>query len=216
MLWRRPRRPAGGWVATTVLAAGLTSFSFFAIPWGYLGFPLRYTIAGLFGAALLVSLRRPIIEDRADDTPMRMMVKVLIALFFGSAALGVLRARSVPPGAVDLTFPLTNGSYAVIHGGSTPAANTYFGRGAEGYGVDVKSTVGEPVASPCKGTVIAEKPVRLRCNDLIVEMRGVQLAPPFARVTEKQLHIHAERNGQPVPVTFDGRWLVRNDVVRRR
>ena len=197
-------------MATLVLAAGLTAFSFFTIPWGYLGFPLRYTIVGLFGAALLVSLRRPIDEERAEDSPVRMMVKVLIALFFGNVAVGVLRAHSIPPGAVDLRFPLTGGRYAVIHGGSTPAANTYIGRGAESYGVDVKSTVGEPVVAPCKGAVIAEKPLRVRCGDLIVEMRGVERD----RVTQKQVHIHGERNGQPVPVTFGGRWLVRNDIVR--
>jgi hypothetical protein len=211
MLWRRPRRPRGGWVATFVLAAGMTSFSFFTIPWGYIGFPVRYLIATLFMVALLISLRRPIDEERVDDTPMRMLVKVLIALFFGNVAIGALRANAVPAGAIDLAFPLTRGPYAVIHGGSTPAANTYVGRGAESYGVDVLAKVGEPVMMPCRGTVIANKPLRVRCGEVIVEMRGVDAQ----RVTEKQVHVHAERNGQPVPMTFDGRWLVRNDVVRR-
>jgi hypothetical protein len=201
----------GGWVATLLLAAGLTSFSYFTIPWGYVGFPLRYAIAGLFVVAVVMSTRRPIVDDRPEDAPVRMMVKLLIALFFGNVAIGAVRARSVPPDPIDLAFPLTKGSYAVIHGGSTPAANTYVGRGAESYGVDVMALVGERVVSPCKGTVIAEKPLRLRCGDVIVEMRGVSRT----RVTEKQVHIHAERNGQPVPITFGGRWLVRNDVVRR-
>lgn len=211
MLWRRPRRPRGGWVATVVLAAGMTSFSFFTIPWGYIGFPLRYFIASLFAVALLISLRRPIDEERVDDTPIRMVVKLLIALFFGNVAIGALRARAVPPGTIDLAFPLTRGSYAVIHGGSTPAANTYVGRGSESYGVDVLAKVGEAVSMPCRGAVIASKPLRVRCGDVIVEMRGVDAL----RVTNKQVHMHAERNGQPVPTTFDGRWLVRNDVVRR-
>ncbi len=76
----------------------------------------------------------------------------------------------------------------------------------------MKSVVGEAVVSPCKGTVIAEKPLRLRCGDVVVEMRGVSRT----HVIEKQVHSHAERNGQPVPITFGGRWLVRNDVVRRQ
>lgn len=197
-------------MAAVLLAAGMTSFSFFTIPWGYIGFPVRYLIASLFAVALLISLRRPIDEERVDDTPVRMMVKVFIALFFGSVAISALRARVVPPGAIDLTFPLTRGSYPVIHGGSTPAANTWVGRGAESYGVDVLAKVGERVIMPCGGTVIANKPLRIRCGDAIVEMRGVDAL----RVTEKQVHIHAERNGQPVPITFEGRWLVRNDVVR--
>jgi hypothetical protein len=31
---------------------------------------------------------------------------------------------------------------------------------------------------------------------------------------EPHLHVHAERGGAAVPVRFDGRWLVRNDVIR--
>ncbi len=116
LLWRRPTRPRGGWIATLLLALGFTSFSFFTIPWAYVGFPMRYLIATLFGVALLVSLRRPIDEERIDDAPVRMMVKVLIALFFGNVAIGALRARSMPPNPIDLTFPLTRGPYAVIHG----------------------------------------------------------------------------------------------------
>jgi hypothetical protein len=211
LLWRRPRRPPAGWIATLILAMGMSSFSYFTIPWGYVGFSVRYAVAGLFLLALVMSIRRPIDQERADDAPLRMMVKVLIALFFGNVAIAAVRARSVPPGAIDLTFPLASGSHAVIHGGSTPAANTYVGRGAEGYGVDLKARIGEPITMPCNGSVVAEKPLRIRCGDAIVEMRGVTRTA----VTDKQVHIHAERNGQPVPITFGGRWLVRNDLVRR-
>ena len=216
LLFRRPRRPPAGWVATFALALGFTAFSFFFTPWGYIGMPLRWVIPGFFLGALVVSLRRPA-DDRADDSPTRMMVKILIALFFGSVALGVLRARSVPPGPVDLAFPL-NGEHVVIHGGSTPAANTYVGRGAEGFGVDVTSKVGETVFAPCDGNVI--EGVKLQCGNVIVQLRGVaadvkpaKRGQPLGRATERQLHIHAERNGQPVPITFGGRWLVRNDVI---
>ncbi|HYR28247.1 MAG TPA: hypothetical protein VEU30_07250 [Thermoanaerobaculia bacterium] len=220
LLWRRPRRPPAGWVATFILALGVTAFSFFASPWGYLGLPGRYAVAGLFLAALVVSLRRPP-DDRADDTPTRMLVKILIGLFFGNVALGVLRAHSVPPNAIDLAFPFATGSRVVIHGGSTPAANTYVGRGAEGFGVDVTAKAGERVVSPCSGTIDASG--KLLCGNVAVVMRGVrvdarnavQRGAQIGQAVEKQVHVHAERNGQPVPVTFDGKWLVRNMVVDR-
>ena len=216
LLFRRPRKPLGGWIATLFLAAGMTAFSFFAAPWGYLGMPMRYVIASMFLAALVVSLRRPA-DDRADDSPTRMLVKVLIGFFFGNVALGVARAHSVPPNPVDLAFPL-QGRRVVIHGGSTPAANTYVGRGAQSFGVDVTAKVGETVVSPCDGMMTA--PVKLQCGNLLVELRGVhstakqvKRGAPLGRATEKQVHVHAERNGQPVPVTFGGKWLVRNDVL---
>ena len=215
MLSLRPRRPFGGWVSTLILTLGMTSFSFLTVPWAYLGLWVRYVLAALFVIALIISFRRRVDDEVAAESPMRMMVKILIGFFFLNVTLAALRAHVVPAGAVDLTFPLAGSRYVVVHGGSTPATNTYAGRGAESYSVDVMATVGELVVSPCKGMVIAAKPLRLRCGEVIVEMRGVQLAPPFARVTEKQVHMHAERNGQPVPMTFDGRWLVRNDIGGR-
>ena len=33
--------------------------------------------------------------------------------------------------------------------------------------------------------------------------------------TEPHLHVHAERDGAAVPLRFDGRWLVRNAIVRK-
>ena len=33
--------------------------------------------------------------------------------------------------------------------------------------------------------------------------------------TEPHLHVHAERDNVAAPITFDGRWLVRNAIVRR-
>ena len=226
LLLRRPRNPAGGWIATFVLAVGMVAFSFFVIAWGLIGMAIRYAVAALFAAALVISLvRKP--DDRPEDTPTRMMLKILIGLFFGSVALGVVRAYSTPPGTTDLGFPLGNGTYAVVHGGSTTAANTYFGRGAQSFGVDVVKAggamTGQPVLSPCDGTVVLAKPLRLRCGDVLVEVTtaeatesgGVRRGAPIGKVTAESLHIHAQRNGQPVPLTFDGRWLVRNAVVRK-
>lgn len=76
--------------------------------------------------------------------------------------------------------------------------------------------------------------VVLRCGDMLVTLgqlqQGSVAVPAGAKVTrgtflaragssgispEPHLHIHAERNGAAVPVTFDGRWLVRNAIVRR-
>lgn len=72
----------------------------------------------------------------------------------------------------------------------------------------------------------------LRCGDVDVTLAqlqkgslgvkaGTPVAPgaPLARAGhsglsgEPHLHVHVERNGAAVPATFDGRWLVRNDLV---
>ena len=222
LLFRRPRRPAGGWVATLVLSTGMTLFAFFAVPWGFLGMPLRWTVAAVFVIAVTVSLiRKP--DERSDDSPTRMLLKILIGMFFGSVALSVIRANSQPPGAVDLAFPFARGTFSVLHGGSTTAANTYFGRGAEGFAVDLAGDINNELVSPCDGNVTSQKPLRIRCGDVDVEMttaEALQLGPvrrgaSVGHVTGDYLHLFASRNKQAVPVTFEGRWLVRNERISR-
>lgn len=274
LLWRRSRRPASGWIATVVMAAGVTGFSVLAAPWGFFGVPLRIVIATLFAIAFLMSLRRPpAAEEPPAESPMRHLMKILIGLFFGGVAIGVIRAHAVPPGTIELQFPLRDGSFLITHGGSDNAANQHAYDKAQRYGLDiVKLTAagtrarglypkelqryaiwGAPVVSPCDGTVLRVRDglpdnspgvgdekqkdgnhVVIRCGDADVVLAQLQhgsiLVKPDARVaagaplaragnsgntTEPHLHIHAERDGAGVPMKLDGRWLVRNAVVRR-
>ena len=273
MLWRRPRRPFASWLATLVLAAGMAGMSVLAAPWGWFGVPLRFVIALLFVIALVMSLLRQPQPDAAPTSPFRILLMVLIGLFFGNAAIGVLLAHSIPSGPIDVGFPLTNGSYIVGQGGNGPAANYHAKDPAQRYAVDVMKLnragmrarglypdeasayviFGDSVVSPCDGTVIAavdvfpdasrisldtKNPagnhVVLRCGDVDVTLahfqRGsvsvrkgasVTRGTPLGRAgnsgnsTEPHLHVHAERNGAGVPLLFDGRWLVRNTIIRK-
>ena len=273
LLWRRPRQPLAGWLATLVLAAGMVGFSVLASPWGWFGVPLRFVIALLFLVAFVMSLRRPPQPDATPTSPFRILLMVLIGLFFAATAVGVLSAYSVPPGAIDVGFPLAGGTYIVGQGGSGPAANIYAQDPAQRYAVDLMklnragmrargiypddarayAIFGQPVVSPCDGVVFAtmdafpdasrislntKNPagnhVVVRCGDVDVTLAHLQRGSlavgagarvtrgtPLGRVgnsgnsTEPDLHVHAERNGAAVPLLFDGRWLVRNTIIRK-
>lgn len=251
MLWRRSREPVGGWMATFFVAAGVTAFSFFAAPWGVFGFPARYLLLALLILASVFSLRRARREDALPESPFRSLIKVLVGFFFGTVALGVMRAHDVPPGAIELTFPLRDGSFVVGHGGSTSAANMYNLDPVQSYAVDVMQLngagmrargfypadphaykiFGAQVFSPCDGAVrtVAKDSVVLHCNDADVTLAhlqniAVQPGQPIAHGTalarvgnaeEPHLHVFASRAGHAVPMRFDGKWLVRNAVVRR-
>lgn len=192
LLGRKSRVPITSWLVTFFMAAGLTGFSFLVAPWGWFGVPVRWTIAVLFVAATAVSLtRRPgphpqMTQMDADedvhprssatsaDTPIRIVVKLLIGFFFGSVALGVVRGHQIPPGAVDLGFPLREGRFLVLHGGSTPASNIHhpdprqryavdfvklgrFGMHARGIAPDDPArhhVFGAQVVAPCDGAVV--------------------------------------------------------------
>jgi hypothetical protein len=175
ILWRTPRRPPGRWAGSLVMALGVVGFSVLAAPWGWFGFPLRIAIVVLFIAAAVSSFRRPPADEPKQESPVGFLVKIVIALFFGSVAVGVLRAHAVPPGAIDLGFPLRGGTYLVEHGGSEPAATIYGQDPARRYAVDFVKLNGAgmrargifpaeltryaifdaEVLSPCAGTVTA-------------------------------------------------------------
>jgi hypothetical protein len=270
LLWRRPRKPFPGWIANLVMAMGVVGFSLLAAPWGFFGVPVRILLAVSFLAALILSLRRSIPENAPDESALRLIVKVAIGFFFGGVAVGVLQAYRVPGPTVDLGLPLRDGTFLVMHGGSTPAANLHFGEARQRYGIDFVELngagfrarglypsdlrafeiFGEDVLSPCEGSVTSSidqfgdgvpdvknplgNQVVLRCGDVLVTLaqlqRGSVAVRPGAWVAkgtmlalvgssgispEPHLHIHAERNGESVPITLGGRWLVRNAVVRR-
>lgn len=269
MLWRRSRTPLSGWIATFFLASGIVGFSVLASPWAIFGLPLRYLLILLFVAAVATSLRRGPQEELKRESPLRALVKVLMGVFFGGVAIGVLRGHQVPAGAIDLAFPLRDGAYVVGHGGSTSAANMHHYHPVQKYALDIMKVnaagmrargffpddntryriFGTPVVSPCDGTVrtamdglpdrrdekaLPGNHVTIRCGDVDVLLahlqRGSVSVRPGASLregqslgrvgnsgnsTEPHLHVHAERNGKGVPVTFEGEWLVRNEIVRR-
>lgn len=175
LLWRCPPKPRPRWIATLLMSLGLTAFSFFAAPWGWFGIPARWFLALLFVTALVLSLRRPPREELREESPLRMIVKIIIGIMFGSVALGVVRANSIPTGAIDVGFPLRGGSFLVQHGGSDSAANLHAAHPAQRFGLDIVklnragtrasgiyprelhryAIFGTQVVSPCDGTVLS-------------------------------------------------------------
>jgi Peptidase family M23 len=174
LLWRRPRRPAAGWVATFILATGLVGFAVLVAPWGVFGVPLRFVIILFYVSALVRSLRRPVPAEEREESPVRHIIKALVGLLFGMVGVGVLASHAVPAGAIDLQFPLKDGTFLVAHGGSESASNMHAYDKAQRYGLDiVKLTAagtrarglfpsdltryaiwGADVLSPCDGTVV--------------------------------------------------------------
>jgi hypothetical protein len=214
LLWRRPRVPVGGWLATLFAAAGITGFSVLTAPWGTFGLPVRYALVVLFVLALLVSLRRAVPAEKKEESPVRAIVKILLGFFFGGVALGVLRGHEVPPGAIDLAFPLRGGSFLIGHGGSTSPSNIYNAHPQQRYALDILKLTpfgtrarglfpSDPrayaifdaeVVSPCNGTVVSAvdgNPVVLRCGDVNVTLahlrRGTVAVRPGATITTGQL-----------------------------
>ncbi len=196
------------------------------------------------------------------------------AFVFGAATLALALAsrRFDRRNAVDLSFPLTGGTFDAVQGGSSRFLNHHAVSRAQRYGVDLVQVqenglrfplpgapedfpiYGLPVHSALSGAVREavdgfgdHKTVGVRDlqhpfgNHVILEsadgvrvvfahlMRGTVAVTPGQSVragdllgsvgnsgnsTEPHLHVHAEREGVGIPVTFGGRYLVRNSSVK--
>jgi hypothetical protein len=273
LLWHKARQPAGPWLATLILTSGMVGFSVLAAPWGWFGLVLRFLLVLLFAIAVFGSWRRPVPDPPREETPVRMLLKIIIGFFFGMVAVGVLSGHSVPDEVVDVAFPLKGGTYLVAHGGSSSPANIHAGHQQQSYAVDLVAVNalgfrargiyperperyaiwGAAVVSPCDGEVVSavdgvpDHPVGLlheenpagnhvivRCHGIDITLahmmsgsvavrggEGIAKGQTLGRVgnsgntTEPHLRVHGERNGDAVALRFDGRWLVRNGVVRR-
>jgi hypothetical protein len=111
-------------------------------------------------------------------------IMVALALLFSGLTVHILRGGRPPANAVELEFPLRNGSYLVVNGGGNELINAHnktlsgerFRRWrGQSYGVDIEKVnavglraygllpknlpayeiFGEPVYAPCDGDVIA-------------------------------------------------------------
>lgn len=288
------KRPLASWVldlslAATYLAAMALATPLLAVPWYW-----PWLGAGLLVVAAAVGARR-VVSSRGPRSPgwlrgVGFLFRGVLALVLaGLVVYGLLGRRPFEESAMDLAFPLRDGTYLVANGGSNGLVNNHMKtltaprfrayRG-QSFAVDLVKVgrwgsrtsgifpddptayaiFGDTLHAPCAGTVIravdehpdtlppGREPATLEGNHVIlscggtwvllahmkrgsvrvVEGESMEVGAPLGRVgdsgrsDEPHLHIHAQTpgsdvaplGGDPIPVSFDGRSLVRNDRVR--
>jgi hypothetical protein len=284
-----------GWALDAGLAASYVVAITLSGPWLALPWSLSLVYLVLLAGAGALGRRRAIAgpKERAGRRAVvgHALRVGLFTVLTGLCVVALAGRRPFEEPAIDLAFPLGNGTWLVASGGSTALVNSHLKtrtgdryrayRGQTyavdlvkqgGWGSRVSSLLpdgpagyaafGEPIHAPCSGTVeqavdgradIATTPVErgeLAGNHVILEcggdwivlahlMRGSVRVPPGSRVRvgdviglvgnsgrsdEPHLHIHAQTagtaeaplSGAPIPITFDGRHLVRSDRVHER
>lgn len=246
---------------------------------------------GLLAGAVLLGARR--LEPGKPTAPglrgrIALGIRAALVLVFGGVAAYALAGHArFDAEAVNLEFPLRNGTYQVANGGNNALVNVHVQTLAgerfrdyrgQSYAVDVVKAgawgsrtglfpdgpedfaiFGDPLHAPCAGTVVRARdgypdrlprgtpPETLEGNHVIVacgevwvllahmqrgsvqvaEGERVAVGAVVGRVgnsgasDEPHLHIHAQTpgtaeaplGGSPIPMTFDGRHLVRNDRI---
>ncbi|SFP33702.1 M23 family metallopeptidase [Salibacterium halotolerans] len=276
-LWRAKMTSKLEWIIQGLFTTTFISWIFLSSPWYWSSYYLRFVWLLLLVLALFFSWKKirtmPFRAAYSRSQKGSLVVYVLLLIIFGMYHIGIINGYSAEEEAVELAFPLQNGTYYVSHGGADTQINYHNAHPAQEFAVDVvalntlgsraaglypenldKYTIyGKELHSPCSGEVTASRStlpdltppetnadqprgnfVEVQCDgqnvqvllahmqegsvqveegDTVEEGDPIGVIGNSGNTSEPHLHMHAERNGEGVPMTFNGRFLVRNDIV---
>ncbi len=278
ILWRGDFKSKLQWGIQVLAVAMYITWIVLSGRWDWLGYYLRYVWVV---AALVVfyfswrSIRTlPMTAPLTRGQKWYTAIDVFILLIFGLYNVFIFNSYTAKEEAIELSFPLKEGTYYVGHGGSHVQMNYHHAYLPQQYALDIAKLngfgtranglypedlekyeiYGDQLYSPCSGEVTEQRDglpdltppeadrehlegnfVALACDSTdailyiahmqegsvaVQEGERIEEGELIGRVgnsgntSEPHLHIHAEREGEGVPLQFDGDFLVRNELVR--
>lgn len=165
------------WAMQIAVCGSIVAFAFLAGSWAFTSYYLRYVFLGLFVLAVVYSYRRMKFNAaivKGWSTARIVFTATILLLFTVLDALAIA-AYYQPSESLDLSFPLTSGTYCVLQGGNSVVTNPFhalsgnkpaldivklnrLGNRASGIAppaLNAYEIFGEELYSPCAGTVLS-------------------------------------------------------------
>lgn len=274
-LWKGTFPSKLNWLTQAMFTVLFTTWLFFSSSWDWFSYYLRFIMLFFLLLSTYNSWKKvqslPFHIKFNRSQKMSLSFYVLLLLVFGAYNVLILSGFTTKDDAIELDFPLKNGTYYVGQGGNHVQINYHNAYASQQYALDVvklnklgiRATgiypeeldkfviYGEQLYSPCTGSVLEVRNdlpdltppdadsenaegnfVNLRCEDVNVyiahmqegtvvvkEGESIHKGQPIGLVgnsgntTEPHLHIHAEKNGEGVPILFNGKFLIKNSLV---
>ena len=130
------------WLLSAFLCGGVSAYMVLAGGiWAWTGFGWRAVPLVTAAAATLWSARRlracPLLPPPRPVPLAHAAFRCAMAALIAGMLIHLHLARFAPPGAVDLSFPLGGGRYAVVHGGTATALNYHRAVPAQAHATDI-------------------------------------------------------------------------------
>ena len=130
------------WLSSALLCAGVSVYMVLAGPvWVWIGVGWRVLPLAAATVAVLWSVRRlracPNLPSARPLALTGAVFRCAMAALIAGMLIDLHLARLPPAGAVDLSFPLKGGRFAVLQGGGTAALNHHHAVPAQAYAVDI-------------------------------------------------------------------------------
>ena len=276
-LWRGSFHSKIDWMIQVLFNLVFISWLFLSSAWSWFSYYFRFIWPILLILAIYQSWKKvrplPLRIKFSRSQKWSLGIHTVLILIFGLYNVFIFSGFTTEDNAVELEFPLKNGTYYVGQGGDHVQINYHHPYLAQQYAIDIIKLnrvgarasgiypkqpdryviYGDELYSPCTGNVVearnhlpdlappdtdSERPegnyINLYCegedvNVYIAHMQkgsvaaeegdNVQKGQFIGKVgnsgntTEPHLHIHAEKDGEGVPIRFNGKFLVRNSLV---
>lgn len=278
ILWRSDFDSKLQWVLNLLATILIISWLTQAGNWSWVSYYIRFLWPVLLLPAVYFSWKEiknlPFTITYTKGQKFSHVIYIVLILVFGFYNIATIKSYTVKEEAIDLTFPLDDGTYYIGQGGNNELMNYHQIAPPQKFALDIlkinsfgvraKGLYPKELAnyyiyedhlhSPCTGKIIAVENnlpdhippatdpenatgnyVKLTCDHheasiymahmkkgSVVVSSGDQVETGqllgevgnSGNTTEPHLHIHAELDGEGIPITFDGRFLVRNSLVK--
>jgi len=279
MLWKKKNSSKLESISIMLATAMIVGWTFQTGRWDWVSYYLRYLFILIFLVSLFFAWRRvkllPFHKKLTKEQKIGTAIYAFLFIVFGFYNISALTGYSTQQQAIELAFPLKNGSYYVAHGGSHTQLNYHnayepqqfaldivklnsFGARANGFyptELHKYAIYGDMLYSPCDGQVLEARShlpdsppperdpkhpegnyvaiscdhdpeavvyiahmqqdsIKVKKGDHIKQFDPIGLVGNSGNTSEPHLHIHVEKEGIGIPITFRNKFLTRNDLVR--
>lgn len=277
-LWRAKSENRLDWIIQLLFTITFITWLFLSGSWDWTGYYFKYIWPVLLIPAIYFSWQKtkdlPFRTSLSTGQKFTRGILIFLLLIFGFYNLNIFNGYTTGDEAIDLAFPLKEGTYYVGHGGNSTQLNYHNAYEPQQYAIDIVALnsfgfranglfpteldmytiYGNTLSSPCAGEVVETRDglpdmtppesnpdqpegnyIGVVCEgyDAVIyiahmqqgsvavnETEAIQEGQPIGTVgnsgntSEPHLHIHAEKEGVGVPITFNEEFLTRNDLVR--
>lgn len=141
MLWKTPYKSKLEWIFSALLTTALIVWLFQAGNWSWTGYYIRYLILVIFIVSLVISWRKvrelPFTTKYARSQKFSLGFTFLLFLLFAMYNGFVLSSYTTSDEAIELAFPLKEGTYYVGQGGNHEQMNYHQAYEPQQYALDI-------------------------------------------------------------------------------
>lgn len=278
MLWKTSYQSKLEWLLNALLTTVILVWLFQIGNWSWIGYYFRYLLLAILILFLLISWKKvrtlPFRITTTRSQKLSLGFTTLLLILFSVYNLFVFTSYTTSDEAIELTFPLKDGTYYIGQGGNHTQMNYHQAYAPQQYALDILKInklgfrakglspkelekyqiYDDNLYSPCNGKVVeteSELPdlippetdaenatgnhiamacentdatvyiahmqhdsVKVSENETVKKGQKIGKVGNSGNTSEPHLHIHAEKDGEGIPIRFNGKFLVRNNLVR--